>query len=89
MIIKKNPALSSWNSQNLTPSPPIWDLLLALSPIILPAVYGILSVIRAKEKAILSNGDLDNISDSHGIYTFEFAEKILNWALHPRHHSGN
>ena len=51
MIIKNNPALSSWNSQNLTPSPPIWDLLIALSPIILPAIYGIISVIRAKEKA--------------------------------------
>ncbi len=50
MIIKNNPALSSWNSQNLTPSPPIWDLILALSPIILPAVYGIVSVIKLKEK---------------------------------------
>jgi hypothetical protein len=50
-ILKDNPALSSWNSQNITPSPPIWDLILALSPIILPAVYGIVSVIRAKEKA--------------------------------------
>jgi hypothetical protein len=51
MIIKENPALSSWNSQNLTPSPPIWDLLIALSPVILPAIYGIVSVIKAKEKA--------------------------------------
>jgi hypothetical protein len=51
MIIKNNPALSSWNSQNLTPTPPIWDLLLALSPIILTAVYGIVSVVREKEKA--------------------------------------
>jgi hypothetical protein len=50
MIIKNNPALSSWNSQNLTPSPPIWDLLLALSPIILPAVYGIVFIIKSKEK---------------------------------------
>lgn len=50
MILKNNPALSSWNSQNLTPSPPIWDLILALSPIILPAVYGIISIIKSKEK---------------------------------------
>ncbi len=51
MIIKNNPALYSWNSQNLTLSPPIWDLLIALSPIIFPAIYGIVSVIKAKEKA--------------------------------------
>jgi hypothetical protein len=50
MILKNNPALSSWNSQNITPSPPIWDLILALSPIILPAVYGIISIIKSKEK---------------------------------------
>jgi hypothetical protein len=50
MIIKNNPALTSWNSQNLTPSPPFWDLLLALSPIILPAVYGIVFIIKSREK---------------------------------------
>jgi hypothetical protein len=50
MILKNNPALSSWNSQNLTPSPQIWVLLIALSPIILPAVYGMVSVIKSKEK---------------------------------------
>jgi hypothetical protein len=50
MIIKNNPALSSWNSQNLTPSPPIWDLLLALSPIIVPAVYSIVFIIKSREK---------------------------------------
>jgi len=50
LITKNNPALNSWNAQNLTPSPPVWDLLIALSPVILSATFGIISVIRSKDK---------------------------------------
>jgi hypothetical protein len=33
--------LSGWNAQNLTPSPPVWDLFLALSPVLLLAIFGL------------------------------------------------
>ncbi len=36
-----NPQLAGWNEQNLTPSPPVWDLVLSLSPAILLALGGI------------------------------------------------
>jgi hypothetical protein len=35
-----DPALSAWNAQNLTPSPPVWDLLLAFSPALVLALPG-------------------------------------------------
>lgn len=35
-----DPTLASWNSQNLTPTPPLWDLLLALSPALILALPG-------------------------------------------------
>ncbi len=31
-VTQTNPMLASWNSQNITPSPPIWDTLISFSP---------------------------------------------------------
>jgi hypothetical protein len=39
-VTQTHPVLSGWNAQNLTPTPPPWDILLALSPALLLAVYG-------------------------------------------------
>jgi hypothetical protein len=36
-----DPVLSGWNAQNLTPSPPVWDLFLALSPVLLLAILSL------------------------------------------------
>lgn len=36
-VSSTHPVLFGWNAQNLTPSPPFWDLLLSLSPAILLA----------------------------------------------------
>lgn len=33
-----HPSLAVWNAQNLTPTPPVWDVLLALSPALLAAL---------------------------------------------------
>ncbi|HJW89307.1 MAG TPA: hypothetical protein VJ436_01560 [Anaerolineales bacterium] len=41
LVITRDPLLSGWNAQNLTPSPPPWDLLLSLSPVILLAIPGL------------------------------------------------
>ncbi len=38
-----DPVFGGWNSQNLTPSPPVWDLILSLSP---PLLFAILGVVK-------------------------------------------
>lgn len=40
LVIKTDPVLRLWHAQNQTPSPPIWDLILGLSPCLLFAVLG-------------------------------------------------
>ncbi len=39
-MIRSNPVLAQWDAQNLTPAPPLWDLLLSLSPALILAVAG-------------------------------------------------
>lgn len=39
-----DPLLAAWNVQNLTPAPPLWDLLLAFSPALLLALLGLVQV---------------------------------------------
>lgn len=39
--ILSDPQFSAWNDQNLTPSPPLWDLAISLSPMLLLALAGI------------------------------------------------
>lgn len=42
----RDPLLAGWDAQNLTPTPPIWDLLLAFSPLLLLAVPGVIRALR-------------------------------------------
>ncbi len=44
-----DPVLAVWNMQNQTPSPPIWDFLLAFSPALALAPFGILHLVGMKE----------------------------------------
>lgn len=46
-ISKNDPVLAGWNLQNLTPSPPVWDLFLSLTPALLLAVPGIIRFRRS------------------------------------------
>lgn len=39
--IRSDPVLRQWDAQNLTPAPPLWDLLLSLSPALLLASVGV------------------------------------------------
>jgi hypothetical protein len=47
-----DPLLAAWNAQNLTPSPPFWDLLLSFSPALLLASLGLAQIWRRKEVQI-------------------------------------
>jgi len=49
-------ALSTWNSQNLTPSPPIWDFILSFSPLILFSAFGIYHLLRVRVGKIGQRG---------------------------------
>jgi hypothetical protein len=39
-ISSRNPVFHAWMSQNITPSPPVWDYLIAFGPILLLALVG-------------------------------------------------
>lgn len=39
-IIRTDPVLAQWDAQNLTVSPPVWDILVSFSPLLVFAVYG-------------------------------------------------
>jgi hypothetical protein len=39
-MVRLDPLLAGWNSQNLTPTPPLWDVLLSLSPAIILVIPG-------------------------------------------------
>ncbi len=41
IAIQKDPLLSGWNAQNLTPAPAVWDLLIALFPAVLLAIFAL------------------------------------------------
>ena len=50
MVVRTDSVLAGWNSQNLTPSPPIWDLILSLSPALLLALVGAWAVLHNPTK---------------------------------------
>jgi hypothetical protein len=47
-LVRTNPALANWNAQNVTPSPPVWDILVSFSPAIILAVLGGVVVLRTR-----------------------------------------
>ena len=49
-LTKVDPVLAAWNAQNITPSPPPWDLLAAFSPPLLLAVVGGWMVVKATRR---------------------------------------
>lgn len=48
--IQSQPLLKIWNSQNVTPSAPAWDILLAFSPALIIAIYGGFHKAMAKDR---------------------------------------
>lgn len=47
-----HPVLSQWSIQNQTPSPPVWDLILSLSPALLLAFWGLPRAWKSERKEI-------------------------------------
>jgi hypothetical protein len=39
-VAYSDPVFQSWNAQNFTPSPPVWDVIVALSPVLILALIG-------------------------------------------------
>lgn len=48
-VTRSDPVLAAWNAQNITITPPLWELLLAYAPIILAAVPGIYFALKSGE----------------------------------------
>lgn len=46
IVIRIDPILSGWNAQNVTQSPPLWDLIISLSPALILAFWGAYRIIR-------------------------------------------
>ncbi len=49
--VRADRALAAWNSQNLTPTPPAWDLLIAFSPVLLLALPGVWQAARGARRS--------------------------------------
>lgn len=47
-IANVDPAFSAWNAQNLTPSPPFWELAISLSPALFLGLFGIWNFLKTK-----------------------------------------
>ena len=52
LVTYQDPLLRAWNSQNQTPSPPLWDLLVSLSPVFLLAVIGIWVNLKTQSRSM-------------------------------------
>lgn len=49
-VVWKDPVLAGWNAQNLTPSPPLWDLIVSLSPVLLVGCIGAAAAWKRKSQ---------------------------------------
>jgi hypothetical protein len=47
-ISTNDPLFAAWNAQNLTPTPPVWDILLAFSPLMLLSLPGAITVVKER-----------------------------------------
>jgi len=41
-VIQADPLLAAWNAQNITSTPPVWDLILSFSPALFLALYAVI-----------------------------------------------
>jgi hypothetical protein len=50
MAVHADPVLAAWNAQNLTPSPPWWDVMISLSPALHLAMLGAWQAVKQKSR---------------------------------------
>lgn len=80
-----DPVLAGWNVQNLTPSPPLWDLLVSFSPALILAVGGIWAVIRwRKQGSTQEPGSPDNWTPLILWIGLGFVLMYMPWGLQRR-----
>jgi hypothetical protein len=53
-VVRTNPQLTGWISQSVTPAPPLWDLVISLSPFLWLAIPGAVCVIRSGDSRRLT-----------------------------------
>lgn len=58
-ITLSDPVIANWNAQNLTPSPPWWDLLISLSPVLWLALLGVWWVFERTDLSTQSRSGID------------------------------
>ena len=51
-VIRTDPVLALWDAQNLTASPPLWDVLISFSPLAGFAVYGAVKAVHNRSRQI-------------------------------------
>jgi len=51
-VIRTDPVLALWDAQNLTASPPVWDVLISFSPAAGFAVYGVLKALQHRSRQL-------------------------------------
>jgi len=51
-VTRSDPILAAWNAQNVTVSPPFWELVIAYAPILLVALPGAYFTVRAREERV-------------------------------------
>lgn len=52
VIVRVHPMLKGWDSQNVTLTPPLWDLLISFSPALLLAIIGVVVLLREKRYSL-------------------------------------
>lgn len=47
-----DPVMADWNSQNVTPSPPVWDFIISFLPVLIFAIPGVQVALRDRTKSM-------------------------------------
>jgi hypothetical protein len=88
-IARIHPALASWNAQNITPTPPLWDVVLSLSPALFFA--GVEALVRPQggsQSPNISPGSMDRDWASVDVPSGEPAIALHDRVVHPHRRSG-
>jgi len=51
-VSRTHPILRVWNQQNITSSPPLWNLIISLSPVLVVALWGIKPAIKTPDRRL-------------------------------------